>query len=409
MKPLEGIKVLDFTQFTAGPVCTYILADFGAEVYKLENPPYGDQNHYTAPTKNKQSIFITSLNHSKKSVLINMKDPTQKEIFFDMVKSADVVIDNFKAGQLGKFGITYDVLKEINPRIIWTKMCGFGEAPGPWRNRAAYDLAIQAASGLMSVTGEVGGSPLKLGFSLSDVTSGLYAAIATIAALYDVKRTGIGRYIDLAMLDGSFLMTTQFASRYLMDGNVAGAMGTKHADFVPSGVYTAKNGEDVVISIRNDAQFAGLCRALGCEDLVSDDRFARRIARTCNRNALEEILAAKLAAYTTAQLCEMLLKEGVPCSPVNNLKDTSDTKQAKVRRMVMVDCKYPDGDTWEVVGTPLKISDVDECEEFFCHPLGYDTVDVYAQYVGEERAHEIFDPIVKDSNEKWAIRAAGLS
>lgn len=200
MKPFENVTVLDFTQFTSGPVCTSIMGDLGAEVIKIENPPYGDNNRYNPPSVNKKTCYISSLDHNKKSVLLNLKDERQKEIFFKMVKTADVVVDNFKAGTMEKFGCGYEKLKEINPRIVCTSISGFGQT-GPWRTRAAYDVIVQAVAGLMSVTGETGGRPLRFGVSMADVTSGLMACVATLAALCDAKRTGVGRYIDLGMMD----------------------------------------------------------------------------------------------------------------------------------------------------------------------------------------------------------------
>lgn len=408
MKPLEGITVLDFTQFTAGPVCTYILADYGAEVISFQNPPYGDNNHYVPPTKNRQSIFIASLKHNKKNVLMNMKDPRQREIFWKMVKDADVVIDNFKAGTLQKFGITYDIMKEINPKITWVKMSGFGEV-GPWRDRPAYDMAIQAGSGMMSVTGNKGGSPLKAGLSMADFVSGLYAAVNTLSAVYDAKRTGKGRFIDQAMLDGAFTLVSEQAAEYMLTGAIAEPMGSNHKEFAPYGTYEDKNGVDIAISVRTDKQFADFCQILGCEELEADERYACRLKRVEHRDVLDEIVKKQIADREADELCAALEAREIPCSRILNLKEVCESEQAKERKMLMIDCKYPDDTTIEIVGMPGKLSNLEEPKEHYCRPLGMDTIEVFSKYEDPEVVHEIFDPIIADCKEKWEARTATFS
>lgn len=266
MKPFENVTVLDFTQFTSGSVCTSIMGDLGAEVIKIENPPYGDNNRYNPPSVNKKTCYISSLDHNKKSVLLNLKDERQKEIFFKMVKTADVVVDNFKAGTMEKFGCGYEKLKEINPRIVCTSISGFGQT-GPWRTRAAYDVIVQAVAGLMSVTGETGGRPLRFGVSMADVTSGLMACVATLAALCDAKRTGVGRYIDLGMMDNVFALLEQPVANYGITGVAAKPNGNRHLSAVPFAAFHCKEGAQVVICAFMDEDYAAFRRPLLYDDV----------------------------------------------------------------------------------------------------------------------------------------------
>ena len=406
MAPLEGLKVLDFTQFTSGPVCTYMLADFGADVYKLENPPLGDANHYNTPSKNKHTVFITSLNHGKKSVLMNMKNAEHVALFMEMVKTADLVIDNFKAGTLEKFGITYDTLKEANPAIVWASISGYGQK-GPWAKRTAYDVTIQAASGLISVSGDEGGSPVKAGVSMSDFCSGLYCCCGVMAALLDAKRSGKGRRIDLAMVDSSFSLVEQAIAKYYLTGEVAKPMGRQHMNFAPYNSYECKDGQEMLICTRTDEQFAALCGALDCAAVAGDEKFATVKARLANREALNEAVAAAVKNFCYEELAAKLEAADVAYGRINNVNEVKVMEQVQARNM-LVTGKYNDGTTNKLVGNPIKLSNFADSDERHCCFKGEDTIDVIAQYVGAERAHEMFDEVMKDSDEKWAERAARL-
>ena len=217
MKPLLNIKVLDLTQFLSGPYCTMILADMGAEVIKLERPLTGDLTRYSPPGRSGGSTYFVGCNRGKKSILMNLKDPKQKEVFMKMIPNVDVVVENYKPGTMEKFGCGYDTLKEINPRLVYTAISGFGQT-GSLRKKGALDLVIQAMSGLMSVTGDRGGEPLKCGISIGDLTSGIYGALATVLALFARERTGKGAYSDISMLDSVISIMDSGISKYCLTG-----------------------------------------------------------------------------------------------------------------------------------------------------------------------------------------------
>lgn len=406
MKPFEGIRVLDFTQFTSGPVCTYIMADLGAEVIKIENPPYGDNNHYNAPSVNKHTSYITSLNHNKKSILMNMKDPEQRELFFKMVKTADVVIDNFKAGTLEKFGVTFEALQQANPQIVWTSISGYGQT-GPWHKKTAYDVTIQAGSGLMSVTGEKGGSPLKAGMSMSDFTSGLYACCGTIAAVLDAKRSGKGRRIDLAMIDSSFSLVGKAAADYFVTGKRPARMGRESNDYAPYNVYPCKDGEEIVICVRNDAEFAALCRILHL-NAAEDARFSKNAARLENRDALNAMVADAVKLFSYETLAQAMREEKLPYAKINNVEQAVHFPQIQARNMV-IPVKFDDGTTTAIPALPIRMSDMDRDEQAYCHELGQDTIEVLSQYENAQRIHQMYDAVVADSAAKWAERTARLN
>lgn len=404
MKPFEGMLVLDFTQFTSGPVCAYILADLGAEVVKIENPPYGDNNHYNSPSKNKHTSYIASLNHNKKTVLMNMKDPQQQEIFFRMVEKADLVLDNFKAGTLEKFGVTFEKLQAANPRIVWTSISGYGQT-GPWHTKTAYDVTIQAGSGLMSVTGEKGGSPLKAGISMSDFTAGLYACCGSIAALLDAKRTGKGRRLDVAMLDSSFSLVAQALARRSITGQTDPRMGREHLSYAPHNTYRCRDGKEIVLCVRTDEEFAALCKVLQL-DADKDARFASVKARLAHRDEVNALVSSAVAAWDYDALYEAL-SDKLPCAGICNVEQAFHAPQIQARHMV-VPLRFDDGTTTAIPALPIKMSNMEEAEETYCHELGQDTISFLSRFADAEQVHRIYDPIVADSAEKWAARTAKL-
>lgn len=406
MKPFEGIRVLDFTQFTSGPVCTYIFADLGAEVIKIENPPYGDNNHYTAPSKNKQTSYITSLNHNKKCILMNMKDPRQVELFFKMVKTADLVIDNFKAGTLEKFGVSFEKLQAVNPAIVWTSIAGYGQH-GPWARRTAYDSTIQGIAGLMSVTGEKGGRPLKAGLSMSDLTAGLYACCGTAAAVFDAKRTGKGRRIDLAMVDSTYAFLQEQAGYFLNTGNVLPRMGREHPYYAPYGSFRCKDGQERMICVRTNEEFLNLCTVLNLPEAAVDPRFAASATRAANREALNELVGKAAENFTAEALETALENKGVPCAKIQTIPEAMASGQIAARKMV-IPVSYDDGTASVIPNTPIQLSRMERPEKAFSHKMGQDTIAFLSQFADEAYIHEIYDPILADSEEKWAAKAARL-
>jgi len=407
MKPLDGMKVLDFTQFTSGPVCSYILADLGAEVVKIENPPYGDNNHYTAPSLNKNTSYITSLNHNKKCILMNMKDPRQVEIFFRMVKASDIILDNFKAGTLEKFGVTWEKLQEINPAIVWTSISGYGQT-GPWAKRTAYDATIQAVGGLMSVTGEKGGRPLKAGVSMADINSGFLACCATMAAAVDAKKNGKGRRIDLAMTDSVFTLIQQEVNHYLNTGKVIPRMGREHAYYAPYNSFPTKDGKELLICVRNDDEFESLCRVLGKMEAASDPVFVSNESRVRHREEVNALVAAETLRFESEELEKQLAEADIPCALIKTIPEAMASEQIAARNMV-VPVSYDDGTATKIVGSPIKISGMEEMKKAKSHWMGQDTIEYLSRFEDLAVIHEIYDPILADSKEKWAAKAARVA
>lgn len=406
MKPFENVTVLDFTQFTSGPICTSIMGDLGAEIIKIENPPYGDNNRYNPPSKNKKTCYISSLDHNKRSILLNLKDERQKEIFFKMVRTADVVVDNFKAGTMEKFGCGYERLKEINPRIVCASISGFGQT-GPWKSRAAYDVVVQAVSGLMSVTGEKGGRPLRFGVSMADVTSGLMCCVATLAAIYDAKRTGVGRYIDLGMMDNVFALLEQPVTNYGITGVAAKPNGNRHHSAVPFAAFRCIDERQVVICAFTDEDFAVLCKILGHPEIKDDPRFLTRNLRFKHADECYNVLCALVKEWDVDVLMDELHKENLVCAKVNRVSEVYQMEQVAARNMI-VDAKWPDGTVVKIPGQPIKLSDMEDRTEYPVSPLGYDTIEVLSRYEDPAVVHEIFDPLLKESEELAAIRSERL-
>lgn len=399
MNPLEGVKILDLTQFFSGPFCTRILSDLGAEVIKFENPPYGD-SRFTAQVKDNASAIYTSRNRGKKSVVMNLKDDRQRELFLKMVEEADAVISNYKAGNMDRLGLSYEVLKARNPKIVDVLISGFGQT-GPWHDRAAFDGVVQAASGVISITGEKGGQPVKAGFSLADAQAGMFGAIATLAALYSAKETGVGRVVDVSMLDGLFAMEETLVANYFVTGKVPEPRGNQHTTATAFGSYTFKDGEQLFIACGSDNTYIGLCNALGHPELIDDERFNSMARRTYNRDALEDILTGYFKQYTAQEFADLMLAHHLPFGPIYNIKQISESNIMAARDMV-VTAKYPSGQEFKVTGNPIKMSGMESKTEFYAAPLGNDTFDILSKYADLDTLHEIFDPVLADCEAKCA-------
>ncbi|MBE5996404.1 MAG: CoA transferase [Lachnospiraceae bacterium] len=399
MKPFEGVRVLDFTQFTSGPVCTYIMADLGAEVIKIENPPYGDNNHYNTPSKNRHTSYITSLNHNKKTILMNMKDPEQQELFLEMVKTADLVIDNFKAGTLEKFGMSFERMQEANPKIVWTSISGYGQV-GPWAKKTAYDVTIQAGSGLMSVTGEKGGAALKAGMSMSDYTSGLYACCGSIAAMMDAKRTGKGRRIDFGMLDSSYSIVSRAIADYYITGQLDKRMGREHRDFAPYNSFVCKDGKELMICVTTDEQFEALCKVLGVK---AADQYAVNENRVADREIINQFVSDETCSRERNELKEALENAKVPCAVILNEEEAILSDHMKERELY-IPVKFDDGTVTRIPALPIRMTGVPQQKEAFAHELGQDTLEFIGQFVSPEKLEEKYRPVVEDSHAKWLAR-----
>lgn len=397
MKPLEGVRVLDFTQFFAGPIATLLMSDMGAEVIKLENPPLGDPTRYTVAIENKKSTNFTTRNRGKKSVIMNLKDERQKAIFFEMVKTADVVIENFKPGTLDKYGVTYDVLKAINPRIVYTSISGYGQT-GPYRDHAAFDGAVQAEGGIISVTGEEGGRPVRCGTAIADATAGFIGCIGTLAALYDAKTSGQGRRVDVSMMDSMITIMENLISRYAATQAIPQPMGNRMYTACPFNDFVCKDGKSIYIGISTDPQFKSFCDIISRPEWPEDPRFQTGVLRVENYKVLEEMVQEELLKIDSDTLCEEMQKRKLVYGRINTVKEIVEHPQTLARHM-LVNATYPGGTTFKVPGCPVKMSDLEEADDYSVADLGENTIEILSQYCSTATLHEIYDPVLQQCAE----------
>ena len=356
--PLEGVVVLDLTHVLAGPYGTQILGDLGAEVIKIERPGLGDQTRRIPPHfvgEAGLSAYFLAINRNKKSLTLDLKSPEGKEIFLRLVELADVVVNNFTPGTMEKLGLGFEDLKKINMGIIWASITGYGQ-DGPYRNRPAYDIIIQALGGVMSYTGEPDGQPVRTGIPIGDLGASAFAVIGILSALRQRDKTGEGSVVDISMLDVLTGLHTYRAKYYLVAGEVPQPVGTGHVSHVPLRAYKTKDS-GIVIEAFMDHFFRNLCHALGLEGIPDDPRFNSRPKRLANRDALDELLEAAFRHKTTAQWCEIFDRPDteVPAAPINTLDETLADPQLEAREMV-VEIDAPHTGRLKDVGNPIKIS-----------------------------------------------------
>ncbi len=353
--PLNGIRVLDLTQFLAGPYGTQILADLGAQVIKLESPA-GDWSRTLPPHfVGEQSCYYLSINRNKSGVVIDMKQAQGLELVKKLSDHCDIVMENFRPGVLDRLGITYDELSVRNPGLIWCSISGFGQ-DGPYRDRPAYDMIVQAMSGGMSLTGEKGRPAVRAGIPLGDLSAGMYGVIGILAALEERHRTGQGRRVDISMLDCQVSMLCYQAAYHLNSGQVPGRQGRGHDSIPTYRAFTAKNDTELVITANTEKMWQGLCDVLGLGDLKDDKKFATNDKRFANRDDLWPILEAAFLAREAAEWVPLLLDAGIPVGAVSNLQQALADPQVSHRQMVL-DLEASNGDRARVAGDPIKFLD----------------------------------------------------
>lgn len=351
---LTGIKVIDLSRVLAGPYCSMILGDLGAEVIKVENPEHGDETRkWGPPFRNGVSAYYLCANRNKKSITINLKSRTGIEQVKKLIRDADVIINNFKTGTMEKFGLSYEEIIELNPKIVYCSITGFGET-GPYKHSPGYDFIIQAMSGLMSITGTKQSGPQKVGVAIVDVITGLYAAIGIQAALIEREQSGRGQKLDLSLYDSAVSSLINIGSNYLISGNIPERLGNEHANIVPYQTFITKNGE-MVIAVGNDEQFKKLCEVIGKPKLAKDPRFATNPNRVKNRNELIPILQRAFLEKETKEWKEKCDKNNIPCGPIQNLKEVHNDPQLNHRNM-FIDFDHPTAGPIQVIGSPLKLS-----------------------------------------------------
>ena len=388
---LEGIRVLDLSRVLAGPWCSQNLADLGAEVIKVEPPGEGDDTRHWGPPflKDREgrdtadAAYFLACNRGKKSVAIDLSSPAGQEAVRALARISDVVLENYKVGQLKKYGIDYESLRIENPSLVYVSITGFGQT-GPWSHRAGYDFIIQALGGLMSVTGEAdhrpGGGPQKVGVALADVMTGMYATQAILAALFHRERTGEGQYIDMALLDTQVAMLANMATNFLASGQVPRRWGNAHPNLVPYQTFKAADGW-IIIACGNDDQYRRLCEVAGRPDLHEDERFRRMPDRIRHRDTLIPLLIEVVAARSSQDWIDALEQAGVPCSPIHNLAQVFDSPQVLARGL-RVDIERADAGPVKLVGSPMRFSKTPVRYELPPPRLGEHTGEVLRDLLG---------------------------
>jgi crotonobetainyl-CoA:carnitine CoA-transferase CaiB-like acyl-CoA transferase len=351
---LRGITVLDLTRVLAGPFCTMILGDLGADVIKVEAVGSKDDTRaWGPPFAGGESAYYLCANRNKRAITLNLKSAKGQDAFKKLAAGADVVVQNFKTGTLERLGLGYDTLKRINPQIILASITGFGQT-GPYKNEPGYDYIIQAMAGLMSITGDERSGPLKVGVAIADVLTGLYAAIGILAALHERSYSGEGQQLDVSLFDAQLSALVNVASSYLTTGAVPRRLGNQHPHIVPYQVFPTRDGE-MVVAVGNDAQFRKLAEALGMPELAADERYRTNADRLRHRDGLVAVISAVMKAKPTTHWRARLQAAGIPHGPINDLQAVFADPQVQARNMV-VEMAHPTAGSVKLVGSPLKLS-----------------------------------------------------
>jgi CoA:oxalate CoA-transferase len=358
-KALEGIRVIDLSHVLAAPTTTMFLADLGAEVIHLEPPRGDDSREYGPfagePGKNRSGYFI-SLNRNKKSLVLNLKSAKGKEILRELIGVSDVIVENFRPSTMKKMGFGWEEIQKINPRIIYAAISGFGhDSPPEYAARPSYDMVAQAYSGLMSITGPVGGPPCRVGSSVGDIISGQQAVIGIMAALVYREKTGRGQFYDGSMVDGLFSVLESAIARFTISGKIPGPLGGAHPSITPFEAFRTKDSW-VIVAVGNDVLWGKLCRILNREELIRDPRFANNHLRTENQPELSAILTAELVNKTTGEWIEIFEKQDIPYSKINNIKEICEDPVIRHRNM-LVTVDQPGVGPIRIAGSPIRLSE----------------------------------------------------
>lgn len=375
---LDGIKVIDLSRVLAAPSATQILADFGADVIKIERPHVGDETRHWNPPNfvdehgQTTSAYFATINRNKRSLTLDITSEHGQAVIKALVKDADVLVENFKVGNLAKYGLDYDSLKTINPRLIYASLTGFGQT-GVDAHKAGYDYIIQGLSGLMSITGEPNGQPQKVGVAVVDLFSGLQLTIGILTALYARTHTGVGQQVDVALFDSSLAMLGNVGMNHLATGGRPPRLGNAHASIVPYQVFGASDGH-FIVACGNDGQFIKLCQALG-QSWHDDERFATNPNRVTHREHLVPLMQAVFDTQTRSHWLSLLEQHGVPCGSINSIDEALNLPQTHDRQMVV---SFDDSPI-KVLGNPIKLSATPATYTRPPPTLGQDNDDILAQ------------------------------
>jgi len=377
--PLEGIRVIDLTRVLAGPYATMILADLGAEALKVEMPGTGDEARSFGPFQNGISAYFMSINRGKKSITINLRKDEGKQLLKDLVRDADILTENFRPGTMERLGLGYEALRSVNPRVIYAATSGFGQT-GPLAPRGAYDMIIQAMGGIISITGEPGRPPVRVGTSIGDLTASLYTVVGILSALHHREETGQGQLVDISMLDCQAALLENAIARYAVSGEVPGPLGSRHPAITPFQVFESSDGY-FVIAIGNDTIWKRFCEVIKRPDLVADERFTTNPARTENQPELERILNGVFGEKTTEEWTEELEAAGIPCGPIQGVDQVVNHPQIQAREM-MVEIDHPGAGPLLMPASPVKLSETPAKVEQPAPELGQHTEEILSRLLG---------------------------
>lgn len=375
-KALAGLRVLDVSRVLTGPYCTMVLADLGADVIKVEVPGKGDDSRLFGPFKNGESGYFMTLNRNKRGITIDLRRPEGQTILKDLAAGADVLLENFAIGTMDKWGLGYEYLAAVNPRLIYASITGFGQY-GPYAHRFAFDAIAQAMGGLMSITGQKDGPPTRVGTALGDINAGNFASIGILAALYQRERTGRGQRLDISMQDCIAAILENAVVRYTIGGVVPERLGSGHATVAPYNVFTADDGY-VFIACANEATWQRLCKAMGRPDLITDERFEINDKRAQNQEELSALINAWSGRHATDKLLAILGEHGVPAAPVFTVGQMVDDPHIRARNM-MVTVGHPVAGEVTIPGNPIKLSASEDTTPLPAPVLGQHTDEVLAE------------------------------
>ena len=402
---LAHIKVLDLTRILAGPWATQNLADMGAEVIKVERPRVGDDTRAWGPPflkdaqgrETADSSYFLSANRGKKSITVDLAAPEGQQIIRELAREADVVVENYKVGTLARYGLGYDDLRSLNPRLVYCSITGFGQS-GPYAALPGYDFVFQGMGGLMSITGlpdgEPGGGPIKSGIAITDLLTGMYASTASLAALEHRNVSGEGQYIDMALLDCVVTINSYQAINYFLSGKIPQRMGNAHSNMVPYQVFRCREG-DVIVAVGNDAQYAALCEVIGLPELATDPRFTSAGQRNRNREALIPQIAEAMLTRTMTEWVDRMEAANVPCGPIYNMQQVFEDEQVRHRGMQL---SLPHGAGVQAPGlaNPIRLS---------ATPIEYERA---APTLGEHTEAVLRDKLGLDEARLDTLRAKGV-
>ncbi|TFY98401.1 CaiB/BaiF CoA transferase family protein [Ramlibacter humi] len=400
MNSLDGIRILDLSRVLAGPWCTQTLADLGADVIKIERPGSGDDTRTWGPPflkgadgqDTKEAAYYLGTNRNKRSVTCDIARPEGQALVKELARHCDVFVENFKVGDMARYGLDYASLEAANPKLVYCSVTGFGQT-GPYSERAGYDYAVQGMGGLMSITGErddLGGGPQKVGVAVADLFTGMYASVAILAALRHAEHTGEGQHIDMALLDTQVAMLANLGANYLVSGKVPGRAGNAHQNIVPYQVFEVAPAADghkdfVIIAVGNDGQFAKFCDVAGRPELAKDERFVRNQDRVRNRAVLVPMLEEIMRTRTKAQWLPALEAAKVPCGAINTLDEVFADPHVRDRGMVN-EWQHPLAPGLKLVASPMKLGGTPVRQAMPPPLLGQHTADVLSSVLGWDEA-----------------------